>query len=110
MKRDGILRHLTAEDIPEACAVLTDYLDIDTETLKREKFYVGDGLDMFRYLLKHLDGLEFKIPRLRTMQEVHKRYINERTSCDKNLSVPRLSLDTGLDERTIRAYLRELGE
>ena len=108
MKKDGILKFLTEDDIPESCAVLIDYLDINVEWLQGEPFYVGDGMDLFRYLVKHLEGLQFRIPRLRTMQKAHRRYLEARRINEPEVSLPRLALDTGLDEKTIREYLRDM--
>jgi hypothetical protein len=108
MNRDEILKHLTIEDVPESCELLVEYLNIDAEVLQREAFYMGDNLDVFRYLIKHLEGISFRIPRLKALPSVQLRYITKRILKRPAISVQRLSFETGLDEKTIREYLRNI--
>jgi hypothetical protein len=107
-KEDDILKHLTAKDVPEGCEILFEYLsNLDLEALKKEKFYVGDGLDLFRYVVKHLGGLPLRIPRIEKLKYAYISYFKDRMDSEPGLNVRRLMHDTKLDDKTIRKYLSE---
>lgn len=106
MNSDKILRYLQKEDIPESCELLVEYLNIDADSLRDEAFFVGDGLDVFRFLLKNLEGITFRIPRIKSMQGLLLKFLTNRLFKDPSLSTQRLSHETGLDEKTIRQYIR----
>ena len=106
-KENEILRRLKPEDVPEGCEVLLEYLtSLDLEAIKNEAYFVGDGLDLFRYLVKHLGGLPFRLPRVKSLQGAHIRYLKDRISTEPAVSVRRLVFETKLDEKTVREYLR----
>lgn len=108
---DEILKRLTNEDLPDGCGVLLDYLggDLDclTAEIKNSPFYVGDGLDLMRYIIKHMGGITVNVPNVYRMRDVWKRYVLERASQSTNLK--RLSCEIGVDERTLRKYLQRAG-
>lgn len=107
-KEDKILMFLTEEDITEGCAVLSEYLNITTEDLAKEKYYKADGLDLTRYLIKHLGGLSFRLPKVSKLRGPYIKYIKARLEEEPRLNIKRLVVETKLDEKTIREYLREI--
>lgn len=109
-KEDMILRKMTEDDVPPSCLVLMEYLNIDLNDLSKEAYYVGDGLDLFRYLIKHLGGLPFRIPRVKNLQKAHIKYLQERKESEPDVTLQRLIVETKLDEKTVRRYLSEINK
>jgi len=103
---EAILKHLRVEDLPEGCEVIADYLTIDIDEIKAMSFYKGDGLDLLRYVVKCFSGLQFRIPRLTTLKLTMQDYIASRMRDEPKPSIKRLSKETGLDEKTVREYLK----
>lgn len=107
MNLDLILSELSRDDLPEAYDIFLDYLsDLNIESLKKEEFYRGDGLDIFRFLLKYLEGQTLKISRVKSMRTLITRYLRTRRINEPDVPINRLAAEAGLDERTVRDYLK----
>jgi len=109
-REDEVLKRLTIDDIPESCAFLADYLYGDfgelSEEIKRAPYYRGDGLDLMRYLIKHLGGMTCSLPKLNRMRSVCSKYIQDRLAEEPDVTVKRLSLEMNICEKVVREYLR----
>lgn len=109
MKIDEILSQLKIEDLNDGLEVHSDYfVGIEFEKLKTERFYQGDGLDFYRFLIKYSDGIPIKAPRLNRMNTLVLRYIKKKIRENPAISVYYLCRDLQLDERTIRRYFRQI--
>lgn len=111
MRLDELLKCLREEDLPEGMDIFVEYFkDFKFQDIESEQFYCGDGFDFFRYLIKYFDGIAIKSPKLKSMKSLYLRYIQQRKEERPEITQNRLAMETGLDERTIRSYLKELDE
>lgn len=109
MQTDEILKHLTIGDLPESMGLYIDLFKQESvDAVKAEKYCTGDGLDFIRYLIKYSDGITIKTPQLRKMKPLLLRYIRQRLSECHDIHVNRLSHETGLSEKTVLEYLKEI--
>lgn len=92
MKDKDILNLLKEEDLPESFAIVAEFLGIDTA----------------REMILHLDGLEFRVPRLRTLKSLNLRYLAKRKDEEPQLHPKYLAHELGLDAKTVRQYLKEI--
>ena len=111
MNIDKLLKQMTEEVIPEEHGIFLDYLkDMDDEKLMKEKFYVGDGYDFYRFWCKYLYGVEFSIPKNKVLKSLTLRFIRETRVEHPEISEKELALMTGFNQRTIYNYLHEIAD
>lgn len=110
MNIDGILKCLQKEDLPESMGLFVDLFEqCSIDEIQKEKFYVGDGLDVVRYAIKFLGGLSVVFPQVKSIKQTTMRFIDRQLRDCPDVHVHKLSKDTELNERTVKEYMKELG-
>jgi len=107
--KDEILKCLREEDLPESMDLIIDLSKQLTETpIENEAFFIGDGLDLIRWLLKYHDGINILPPMLKRNKSLILRYLQKRLKTMPEISSSRLSRETGICGKVIREYLKEI--
>ncbi len=109
MKINEILKQLNINDIRELSELdLEDLIGLNDAKLAEEAFFVGDGLDVIRYLFKYYQGTIIRVPQVQKREKLLKRYIRQRKAMNLNISYTCLARETGMTVRTIRKYLKAM--
>lgn len=109
MNTDGILKLLRKEDLPESMDLFIDiFSGLDIKLEEHEKYFNNDGLDLMRYLIKNLDGISISPPQVKFIKPLMLRYIENRLKEKPGMPLNRLCHETGLCEKSVREYLKEL--
>ncbi|NLT52086.1 MAG: hypothetical protein GXX85_14365 [Ignavibacteria bacterium] len=109
MKTDAILKCLKENDLPESLGLFVDIMkEANVESLQQEGFYCGDGLDVIRLMIKYFDGMNFTVPQIKLIKPLIVRYLSKRMKLEPDIQIKRLCHETGMSERTIKEYLKNI--
>jgi len=80
-EKQVVLRELREEDIPEGNMALFEYFnDLDDKALSAFPWYVSDdkpGLNWYRFMLSHFNGLNFSFCRYSVFRKLRRRFLAE---------------------------------
>lgn len=109
MNIDGILKCLKRDDLPESMGLFVDLFDQPSiEAIEKEKFFMGDGLDIIRYAIKYYGGLSVSFPQVKSLKSTTIRFLKQKIKDSADVNIHKLSKETELNERTMKEYLKEV--
>jgi hypothetical protein len=106
-----LLYELKIEDISsDGCQNIVKISDEFLLDMHRNSFNRQDGLDLFRYMCKHLQGENIHIPQIKSITPIYLRYIRHEKEQNPEISTNKLARILGKDTDTIRKFLRRLDD
>jgi hypothetical protein len=104
-----LLKFIKRKNIPDENILLLEVLERMEKAIQEEPYCDNDKqVAIHRYLIDELGGLTFKFYQIESNKDIIMEMLKSRRKEDPEITNKKLACETGLAERTITDYLREI--